>query len=238
MRCSDHYFRNSEGRCVPVSDQCREHAENGDCTSCYRGYDLVDGRCIFSESNNAEPSDLGCGLWDWENQVCLQCSTGFVFNINRVCVATSDLCRTIDPESGDCTACYEGYDLEDGACVYSPSNNARPSDLGCGTWDWKNQVCLKCSNRWFFNSENRCVPVDDNCNNYADDGSCTSCFPGYAVTNGVCLTVNPLCRTLNEDGTCASCYPQNILNEGNCVPISRLANLLLYYAECCPEKLA
>ena len=238
LRCSNNWFKNSDGICVPVSDQCATHAENGDCLTCFKGYDLSNGQCIFSEANKAQPSDLGCGLWDWANQVCLQCSNGFVFNINKVCVATSDLCRTIDSETGDCTACYEGYDLENGQCVYSPSNNARPSDLGCATWDWKNQVCLKCSHRWFFNSQNRCVPVDDNCNNYADDGSCTSCFPGYAVNQGVCLTVNPLCKTLNQDGTCASCYPQNILNQGNCVPISKLANLLLYYAECCPEKLA
>jgi hypothetical protein len=57
------------------------------------------------------------------------------------------------------------------------------------------------------------------------------------VSDGVCASVNPLCKTLNSDGTCATCYPQNIVHNGNCVPISKLANILLYYAECCPEKL-
>jgi hypothetical protein len=52
------------------------------------------------------------------------------------------------------------------------------------------------------------------------------------------LSTNPLCKTLNADGSCSSCYRQNILSNGNCVPISKLANILLYYAECCPEKLA
>jgi hypothetical protein len=82
------------------------------------------------------------------------------------------------------------------------------------------------------------VPVDDNCNSYADSGACTSCYPGYGLNEGVCVSVNPLCKTLNADGTCASCYPQNIVHNGNCVPISKLANILLYYAQCCPEKLA
>jgi len=96
---------------------------------------------------------------------------------------------------------------------------------------------LKCSNRWFFNAKKNCVPVDDNCNTYSDSGSCTSCYSGYSLADGVCVSVNPLCKTLNADGTCASCYPQNIVHKGNCVPISKLANILLYYAECCPEKL-
>ena len=237
LSCSKGWFFNDNGVCVPVSDQCASHSENGDCTSCYKGYDLIEGKCVFSEFNNAKPSDAGCGLWNWDEQVCLQCSKGFVFNAKQICVASSDLCRSIVPETGACDSCYEGYDLKEGACLFSEFNNARPSDLGCHQWDWNNQVCLKCSHRWFFNSEKKCVPVDDNCNSYNEDGSCASCYTGYSVKEGVCMSVNPLCKTLNDDGTCASCYAQNILHNGNCVPISKLANILLYYAECCPEKL-
>ena len=46
-----------------------------------------------------------------------------------------------------------------------------------------------------------------------------------------------LCKTLNADGNFATCYAQNIKHNKTCVPISKLANILLYYAECCPEKL-
>ena len=236
LKCSEGWVFNAEKVCVAVSDQCKAHAENGDCTACFKGYDLKEGQCIFSDFNNARPSDLGCATWDWDNQVCLKCSNQWVFNADKVCVPVSDQCKA-HAENGDCTACFKGYDLKEGQCIFSDFNNAKPSDSGCATWDWDNQVCLKCSHRWFFNSQKRCVPVDDNCNNYADDGSCSSCYPGYSVRDGVCLAVNPLCKTLNEDGSCASCYRQNILHEGNCVPISKLANILLYYAECCPEKL-
>ena len=236
LKCSSRWTFNSNKVCVPVSDQCKTHAENGECTTCFQGYDLKNGQCIFSESNNAKPSDSGCTTWDWNNQVCLKCSSGWVFNANKVCVAVSDLCKTYG-DHGDCTSCYSGYDLKNGQCIFSESNNARPSDLGCGTWDWQNQVCLKCSNRWFFNSHKKCVPVDDNCNTYSDNGNCTSCYQGYGLCDGICVSVNPLCKSLNADGTCASCYPQNILHKGNCVPISKLANIFLYYAECCPEKL-
>lgn len=29
--------------CIPVSDHCRIFSDNGDCTDCYKGYDLIDG---------------------------------------------------------------------------------------------------------------------------------------------------------------------------------------------------
>ena len=49
----------------------RFHDESGDCTRCYKGYDLIEGACVFSDFNNQGPSDLGCKTWDWDNQVCL-----------------------------------------------------------------------------------------------------------------------------------------------------------------------
>ena len=237
LACSKQWVFNADKVCVPVSDQCATHGDNGACLSCFKGYDLKEGACVFSSFNNAKPADSGCATWDWDNQVCLSCSKHWVFNGDKKCVPVSDQCAT-HADNGNCLSCFKGYDLKDGACVFSSFNNAHPSDIGCATWDWDNQVCLSCSKRWFFNSKKRCVPVDDNCNSYDDSGACTSCFVGYSVNSGVCTSVNPLCKTLNADGTCASCYPQNILNNGSCVPINKLANILLYYAACCPEKLA
>ena len=102
MKCSSGWVFNADGKCVPVSDQCKAHAENGDCTDCYKGYDLKEGKCIFSELNNAHPSDLGCGLWDWDNQKCLKCSNQWVFNADGKCVPVSDQCKA-HAENGDCT---------------------------------------------------------------------------------------------------------------------------------------
>ena len=237
LACSKRWAFNANKVCVPVSDQCASNDENGNCLSCYKGYDLKDGACVFSPSNNAKPADSGCGTWDWDNQVCLACSKGWFFNAQKKCVPISDQCATSDSK-GNCLSCYSGYDLKEGACLFSDFNNAHPADIGCASWDWKNQVCLACSKRWFFNAHKTCVPVDDNCNNHDEKGACTSCYQGYGVNNGICVSVNPLCKTLNADGTCASCYPQNVVHNGSCVPINKLANILLYYAACCPEKLA
>lgn len=128
--------------CIPTSEQCKTYDETfGSCTSCFKGYDLVDGSCVFSSSNNAKPSDLGCSKWDWDNQLCLACSKGYYLNDNRVCTAYSDQCKTIS-NSGLCISCYKGYELVDGNCVLSALNTARPSDLGCANWDWDSQICL------------------------------------------------------------------------------------------------
>jgi hypothetical protein len=181
------------------------------------------------------PSDLGCGKWDWNNQVCLACSQGWVFNSNKVCQSVSGQCKTWD-NSGACLTCYVGYNLENGACNLAPISG--PSDVGCAKWDWTNQVCLNCSARWVFDSKGKCSPVSSNCQSFNSNGVCTACYQGYAVSNGECVTSNPLCQSSNSDGSCASCYPQYVLNNGQCQPISSLANLLLYYSACCPEKLA
>lgn len=139
---------------------------------------MIDGACIFSEDNNAQPSDLGCATWDWENRVCLACSEKYFRNSEGVCVPVSDQCAE-SAENGDCTLCFSGYDLVNGQCIFSEANNAQPADLGCGTWDWTNQVCLACSEKFVFNADGVCVPVSDHCAAHAENGDCTECFKGY-----------------------------------------------------------
>jgi hypothetical protein len=118
--------------------------------------------------------------------------------------------------------------LVNGACVFSASNNAQPADLGCATWDWTNQKCLACSNRWVFNAKGACVPVSDNCNTHDASGACTSCYNGYGLTNGVCTIQNTLCKTSNST-SCLTCYNGYVLYQSQCVPLAKLANIILYY---------
>jgi len=53
----------------------------------------------------------------------------------------------------------------------------------------------------------KCVPVDNNCFQYAENGSCISCYIGFIPNNGSCVQVNLQCKTIKSDGTCATCYP-------------------------------
>jgi hypothetical protein len=95
------------------------------------------------------PTDLGCSQWDWDNQKCLACSPRWVFGANGLCVPVDSFCSAFDRISGLCTVCYKGYTLNKGVCVLA--KNTEPNDIGCKVWDWDNQKCLQCSQRWSFN---------------------------------------------------------------------------------------
>ena len=232
LECSARWTFNSKGVCVPVSDNCNQWDASGACTACYKGYELVKGQCV--QSAVQQPTDLGCKTWDWDRQVCLECSARWTFNSKGVCVPVSDNCNQWDA-SGACTACYKGYELVKGQCVQSAVQ--QPTDLGCKTWDWNKQVCLECSARWTFNSKGVCVPVSDNCNQWDASGACTACYTGYQLSHGQCQLANTLCKSFNSSGACASCFNGYVLYQNNCTPISKLADIVLYYSACCPEKL-
>ncbi len=105
--------------------------------TCFNGYNLLKGQCIVAPI--VQPTDLGCKIWDWNNQKCLTCSDRWTFNSKGFCVPVTDQCAKWDA-SGACTACYKGYEIVKGQCVQSAVQ--QPTDLGCKTWDWDRQVCL------------------------------------------------------------------------------------------------
>ena len=157
-----------------------------------------------------------------------------MFGSNGVCVPVNDNCATFNT-NGVCTSCYKGYQLANGNCQLSQQTG--PIDPGCRRWDWDNQICLECSTRWYFSANRTCVRVDDNCQTFSSNGTCTSCYYGYILNGNSCQIQNLLCKTTNSNGTCTSCYSGYVLYNGQCTEISKLASLEQYYASCCPEKL-
>ena len=123
---------------------------------------MANGECVIDDVTR--PSDLGCSLWDWENQVCLECSNRFYRVASGRCLPVDDNCRTFDLD-GSCLTCYKGYILNNnGVCLPDPQNDNPPTDLGCGLWDWDNQRCLECSQGYFVNTQSgQCIPVSDLC---------------------------------------------------------------------------
>jgi proprotein convertase subtilisin/kexin type 5 len=200
------------------------------CTSCFNGYVLASGSCIFSPLNSALPPDAGCALWNWSNQTCVACSHFWFFK-NGVCTPVSDLCKTYDNVIGVCLTCYLGYDLVNGNCVISTTNSK--SDIGCANWNWTSQVCLSCSPYWVL-VNGACHSVSPYCKTYDSTGICTSCFTGYSLSNGTCSAVLTLCRTQDSNGICLTCYNGYALYQGQCVTLNSIANIALYYAACCP----
>ena len=84
-----------------------------------------------------------------------------------------------------------------------------------------------------------CTTVSPFCKTYDNaNGLCTSCFAGYANTNGTCTVLVTQCQSTNTNGTCLTCYTGYALYQGQCIALNNIANIALYYAECCPQKLA
>ena len=209
-----------DGACVAVSDHCAEHDEAGACVACYKGYSVVDGECVADAIRR--PSDLGCKTWDWDNDVCLECSFRFVFQ-DGVCVPVSDHCAEHD-EAGACVACYKGYSVVDGECVADAIEG--PSDLGCKTWDWDNRICLECSARYVM-IDGACVAVSDHCAEHDEAGACVACYKGYSVVDGECVAdairrpSDLGCKTWDWDNdVCLECSFRFVFQDGVCVPVN------------------
>jgi len=106
------------------------------------------------------------------------------------CKHKNPICKQVERLNGDCSQCYSGYELMQGACVL-------PSKLQ------QNGVTL---------SRNCKVFVIDN------GGMCNECYPGYRLVNKGCLEVNPLCKLIeNVSGLCTACYDGYYLEGGNCI---------------------
>ena len=175
LKCAPRAYFDQSGVCVGVSDYCNTWDQyEGVCLTCYKGYNLNSGVC--APAPIAGPKDLGCKRWDWDNQVCLECSARWTKGADGACVPVSDACSTWGA-NGACTACYKGYNLSNGVCTAAELKG--PTDLGCKRWDWDNQKCLECSARWTMGASGVCVAVNDACSTWGADGACTACYKGY-----------------------------------------------------------
>jgi proprotein convertase subtilisin/kexin type 5 len=226
LECSNRWVFDSKGVCTPIKDSCKSYISNGACSACFAGYTLSQGQCVSSSSNTASPSDAGCKTWDWNRQVCLECSSRWFFNSKGVCTQVSDNCKSFTL-NGDCSACWAGYDLIQGACV---RNTSQPLNVNCKAWDWNKQVCLECANRFVFNSNGICVSVSDNCRTFDNSGFCTGCYNGYTLSQGQCVssssnTASPSdagCKTWDWNRqVCLECSSRWFFNsKGVCTQIS------------------
>lgn len=103
------------GICISVDDSCSSWNDGGLCVTCYKGYNVLDGVCV--RADQTAPKDRGCKAWDWDRQICLECSYRHVGRNGR-CISVDDSCSTWNSE-GNCNTCYKGYKISNGVCVKS-----------------------------------------------------------------------------------------------------------------------
>ena len=72
VKCSVRYFLGQDGKCKNVDPSCRDYDErNGDCTSCYSGYEVRGGKCLAAQ---AQPAIANCNQIDSLTGRCIKCS--------------------------------------------------------------------------------------------------------------------------------------------------------------------
>lgn len=168
----------------------------------------------------ASQDDPYCKTKNKDTSVCIDCYSGYWLNGVK-CVALSPLCQTSNLANGQCTSCYPGYTLTAGNCGVSFK------DPNCQQYNAAG-VCNKCSTRYFYDQlKNKCMPVSILCQDYnIVSGVCTSCFPGYKLSNGDCALTTASnsdvnCKTTNSNG-CAECYSGYYAKVGKCEKLNIL----------------
>lgn len=224
LTCSQGYAFNANKVCVQVNSLCSSSNSAGACTACYNGYILSSGVCSLAPIQKV--SDVGCAQWDWNNQVCISCSQGWVFSTNKICTPVNSQCASSN-SAGVCTSCYQGYNLNNGVCALAPIQQV--SDAGCALWDWGKLNCLQCSKNWIFNSNNLCVQVNSQCATSNAQGVCLTCYLGYIIDGkgGCAVAAQPKVSDVGcnywdwTKQVCLQCSDRWFMNSQKiCTPVS------------------
>lgn len=75
--------------------------------------------------------------------------------------------------------------MESGDCVRDPDEFVPSEESLCA--EWKEEECITCAHRAYFNKESLCKSVSDHCQTWDEfDGKCLSCYDGYDLEEGKC----------------------------------------------------
>lgn len=218
-KCSNGYYFDSQLICQLIDPLCKKFDETkGVCLGCYMGFSLVNNNCLVPESLSTD--DLNCQKFD-DAGICVNCSKGYYFNVNKVCTQIDPKCKSFNVTSLLCTACYPGYALVNNNCEVSV---VQSQSSACA--QWADDFCVKCVPRAYYDVNANCIMVSDSCKTFNTfNGHCTSCYPGNAVsTQGECLpSVDSPTSCAGTDavsGLCNKCYNGSYLSaESKCVEI-------------------
>lgn len=222
-KCSTGYFLSSSGKCQGVDPSCKSFdLSNGECLSCFAGYELSSGSCIVSKTQATIPN---CNQIDLASGKCAKCSFGYFFDQQGNCQQADPNCKSFDSIHFICTACYDGYSLDQtNQCVKSQTPAGDPNCAKYGA----NNVCVQCSKGAIFNPSNICIIIDPSCLTFDPvTGFCTSCYAGYTIDSGskICVlaavgpNTNPYCS--KWIGTvCQSCATGSYFDSnGQCIVV-------------------
>lgn len=205
---------------------------------------------VINTGVNLISSDPNCKVQNTDGS-CNECYYSFYYDSSstRKCISVNPLCRTWN-NLGNCLSCYQGYNLTGSNCViqgtYQQTLTVGSNDLPPANQDpycnqYKDQVCVKCATRTYYDSSSkRCIQIDSNCKLWNDWGVCSACYEGYYIVNQrECRLLYPEvavtqlksnlnsdvnCRASDSNGVCTQCIWRFVLNQTNktCMKVNDL----------------
>lgn len=227
----------NRSRCQAVNALCATSNANGRCLTCFNGFSLINGNCIVTVR------DPYCQSFNAATKTCQKCSNKYYFNPTAgKCQAVSSLCKEYNEANGLCTSCFDGFRLNNRACVAS---NSRNSDVNCAS-PGSDGLCVACFSG-FFVKAGRCEKISPLCNGAnLNNGDCLGCFPGYVLVQGKCEIPDPSdikvldqnCKQFTDftRKQCKTCYSGFFSKNGVCTqfnPLCQTSNLLTSACESC-----
>ena len=171
------YLNMDDGQCYSCINGCKSCSNGSTCDACENAYDLQEGLCVIKDCNK-----------DGKEGMYLVTETGECLSCPSTCTACSTVMTST--ETSICTACAEGYTLDEatGAC--------RP--LNCSDAEYvKGNECLPCSGSI------------SNCLTCSGENTCTKCANGYTLENGQCVGIDcaagSYLNTTKDPASCDSC---------------------------------
>ncbi|KAK3091329.1 hypothetical protein FSP39_018982 [Pinctada imbricata] len=195
--CIDGWY---DGKCNKrCSEGCVSCASFGECSSCQKGYDLIDSKCLKKCINCLEEScdkdgicNLGCkdGWYgflchskcsnecktchDGQGWICSSCNDGsYGLQCEKSCPSTCVSCQ-VDKTTKKltCNSCKRGYSVPEKDCSCT---NTKCVTFASSSTD--NKKCSVCTEGWYPNKEGFCCP-------------CRNCAGGNNVCNGTSTCSN------------------------------------------------
>jgi hypothetical protein len=216
-RCSKNFYFGANGSCLPVNPLCSTFdPTNGHCLTCYQSYVLASGACV--PDLNSTSSDPNCA--SWLTGICTSCATRTFMNPAGLCENVNINCNTYSSDNGFCTSCYAGFALSNGTCSPSTSPNS------CAKFDGQGN-CLQCGSGSYLR-QGHCLTIDTQCASFdLTSQSCTACYSGYSILNGVCQVskvesqyVVENCYAYDSSSLCIKCYDRYFLSGNSCAAVS------------------
>jgi hypothetical protein len=211
IECSTRYYLDSARICQPVNPNCNDYNKTtGACITCYPGFGLIEDTCLPGIVANT--FDVNCN--EFKGNECVKCSSGFFKGVDGKCKRVDPSCRTYNPNNGQCTGCYSGYEVKGGLCVMAQSS---PTIANCNEIDIATGLCKKCSFGYYFDAFGNCVQKDPNCKTFDTiSQKCTECYPGHDLKGNQCIQGvapggDPNCKTF-QNKVCQECSKGAIFN--------------------------